>query len=86
MLEKAAKRRDSMTYTAHNLEELEKITSEKQGFIKMMWCGDEKCEMAVKDRYGVGSRCIPFEQENLGDVCPICGKPAKHMVYWGKAY
>ena len=32
------------------------------------------------------SRCIPFAQENLGDTCPICGKKAKHMIYWGVAY
>ncbi len=26
------------------------------------------------------------EEEHLSDVCVCCGKPAKHMVYWGKAY
>ena len=83
---KAKKRRDEMTYVAHNTEELKEITSSKNGFIKMMWCGDEACEKAVKDTYGVGSRCIPLDQENHGDVCPICGRPAKHMVVWGKAY
>ncbi|MBO4392303.1 MAG: proline--tRNA ligase, partial [Clostridia bacterium] len=83
---KAKKRRDEMTYVAHNTEELKEITSSKNGFIKMMWCGDEACEKAVKDTYGVGSRCIPLNQENHGDVCPICGRPAKHMVVWGKAY
>ena len=56
------------------------------GFIKAMWCGDEACEDEVKEKTGVGSRCIPFEQEHLSDVCVCCGKPAKHMVYWGKAY
>ena len=83
---KAKSRRDSMTYIARTTDELKEITSQKNGFIKMMWCGDEVCEKAVKDTYGVGSRCIPFEQEHIGDVCPICGRPAKHMVVWGKAY
>ena len=32
------------------------------------------------------SRCNPTRQERLSVVCPICGKPAKHMVYWGVAY
>ena len=86
MYEAAKQRRDAMTFTATSLEELRKITSEKQGFIRMMWCGDEHCEKAIKDEYGVGSRCIPLEQEHLGDTCPYCGKPAKYMVYWGKAY
>ena len=83
---KAKKRRDEMTYIAHNTDELKEITSSKNGFIKMMWCGDETCEKAVKDTYGVGSRCIPLDQEHLGDVCPICGRSAKQMVVWGKAY
>ena len=51
-----------------------------------MWCGDEECEDKVKELTGVCSRCIPFEQEHLSDTCVCCGKPAKHMVYWGKAY
>lgn len=86
MFEKAKAYRDAMTYDIHNLEELEKITAEKNGFIRMMWCGDEACEKKIKETYGVGSRCIPLEQETLSDVCPCCGKPAKHLVYWGKAY
>ena len=48
-------------------------------------------EMCIRDRKmkeeaGLSSRCMPFEQEHLSDVCPCCGKPAKTMVYWGIAY
>ena len=35
---------------------------------------------------GVKSRCIPPEEEHLSDVCVCCGKPAKHMVIWGRQY
>ena len=57
------------------------------GFIKAMWCGDSACEDQLKDETGgVKSRCIPFEEEHLSDVCVCCGKPAKHMVFWGKQY
>ena len=56
------------------------------GFIKTMWCGDLACEMKMKEEVGLSSRCMPFEQEHLSDVCPCCGKPAKTMVYWGIAY
>ena len=51
-----------------------------------MWCGDRECEDKLKDLDGITSRCIPFEQEQISDKCAICGKPAKHMVIWGKAY
>ena len=66
---------------------INKVLDEKgDGFIKAMWCGDEACEDEVKEKTGVGSRCIPLEQEHLGDSCVCCGKPAKYEVYWGKAY
>lgn len=86
MLERARVHRDTHTYTAKNMEELEKVFEEHTGFVKAMWCGDSKCEEKIKEKLGVSSRCIPFEQENLGDTCVCCGKPAKKMVYWGKAY
>ena len=51
-----------------------------------MWCGDEACELKVEEEAGLTSRCMPFEQENLGAVCPVCGKPAATSIIWGKAY
>ena len=86
MLERARKHRDAHTYTATNMEEFEKIAEETPGFIKAMWCGDEACEVEIKEKTSATSRCIPFEQEKVADTCVCCGKPAKHMVYWGKAY
>jgi prolyl-tRNA synthetase len=86
MLAKATAHRDSHTYVAHNMAELEKIVTETPGFVKAMWCGDEACELEIKDKLSVTSRCMPFEQEHIDDKCVCCGKPAKTMVYWGKAY
>ena len=86
LYQKALERRESMTYTATTLDELCEIAGEKPGLIKAMWCGDEACELALKEKAGVTSRCMPFEQEELGDTCVCCGKPAKKMVVWGKAY
>ncbi len=86
MLERAREFRDSHTYTATTKEEFKKIAEEKPGFIKAMWCGSQDCEDAVKEEFGVTSRCIPLEEEQVADTCIYCGKPAKHMVYWGKAY
>ena len=86
LYEKALARREEMTYSAKTLEELKDLAEHKPGFIKAMWCGDLACEEALKEETGVTSRCIPFEQEQLADTCVCCGKPAKHMLYWGKAY
>ena len=86
MLAKATAHRDANTHEAHNWEEFTDILTRKQGFIKAMWCGDRACEEAIKDETGATTRCMPFEQEHLSDVCVHCGKPAKAMVYFGKAY
>ncbi len=86
MLERARVRRDSQTYTATTKEEFEKIFAEKSGFVKAMWCGDEACENEIKEKLSVTSRCMPFEQENISDVCVCCGRSAKKLVYWGRAY
>ncbi len=85
--QKALENRERRTYSCVTLDEITKALEENgDGFVKAMWCGDEACEDAVKEKTGVGSRCIPFEQEHLSDTCVCCGKPAKYMVYWGKAY
>lgn len=86
LYEKALKRREEMTYTAKNLDEMKDIAENKPGFIRAMWCGDLACEEKLKEVAGVTSRCIPFEQEKFSDVCVCCGKPADKMLYWGKAY
>ena len=86
MYQKALDRRAAMTFTAKDFAELKDIADNKPGFIKAMWCGDRACEDKLKEDAGITSRCIPFEQEEISDVCVCCGKPAKHMLYWGKAY
>ena len=86
LYQKALDRRAAMTFTAKDFAELKDIADNKPGFIKAMWCGERECEDKLKDELGITSRCIPFEQEQLSDTCVCCGKPAKHMLYWGKAY
>ena len=86
LFEKAKKNLDEHTYVAHSLDEAKRLQEENGGFIKTMWCGDLQCELEMKEKTGMSSRCIPFEQEKLDEVCVCCGKPAKHMIYWGVAY
>ena len=86
MLERARVHRDAHTSTAVNYEEFKDAIANKPGFVKAMWCGDEECEKKIKEDTTATSRCMPFEQEVLSPNCVCCGKPAKSMVYWGKAY
>ena len=86
MLEKARTHRDAHTYEATSWEEFTDTINNKPGFVKAMWCGSQECEDKIKEDTGATSRCMPFAQEHLADTCVCCGKPAKKMVYWGRAY
>ena len=86
LFEKAKRNLAEHTYVAHTLDEAKELQEKNGGFIKTMWCGELDCELAMKEKAGMSSRCIPFNQEHLDDVCPVCGRPAKCEVYWGVAY
>ena len=83
---RAKRNLEENTYPCATLAEVKEKMETQGGFAKTMWCGELACEMRMKEEAGVSSRCIPFEQERLSDVCACCGKPAKHMIYWGVAY
>lgn len=77
MLERARAHREAHTYIAKNMEEMGAILTNTPGFVKAMWCGCQECEDKIKEQFAATSRCMPFEQEELSDVCVCCGKPAK---------
>ena len=87
MLERARTHRIAHTYEAKSYPEFCRTIEEKPGFVKAMWCGDQACEDKIKEETSATSRCMPFEgAEAISDKCVCCGKPAKHLVLWGKAY
>lgn len=86
MLESARKSVESKTHTALDMKQFEDIVENKTGFVKAMWCGDKECEDKIREETGATSRCMPFDQEEISDTCVYCGKKAKKLVYWGRAY
>lgn len=86
MYDVCKERMEKKTTIAHNLEEFQANINEEQGFIKTMWCGSAECETKIKELTAAKSRCMPFEQEHIDDVCVCCGKPANKMVIWGRQY
>jgi len=79
---------EEYTVEATTYEEFEILLNrEKPGFVKAMWCGEKDCELTIKDKTGgVSSRCILENAEPISDKCICCGKPAKELVIWGRAY
>lgn len=86
MYERAKKRRDQLTFEAHNLEDMERILNTQPGFIHAMWCGSEVCEEKIKEIKGCKSRCILEDEKPIDEKCVCCGKKAKHHVVWGIQY
>ena len=86
MFDRAKVRRDNQTYEAHTLKEVEEIMNNHPGFVKSMWCGNEECELKMKEIHGTKSRCIMEGHEHIDDKCIVCGKEAKELVVWGIQY
>ena len=62
------------------------LTASANGFARAMWCGERACEEQIKEQAGASSRNMPFDQTPIGDTCVCCGKPAKKLIYFAKAY
>ena len=82
----AEKNLEDNTFDLNSWQEVKEMVETKGGFARTKWCGKLECELKMKEEAGMTSRCIPFAQEHLGDTCPICGRAAKKMIYWGVAY
>lgn len=85
MYQRALKHRDENTTTVSSYDEFKDVLETKGGYIKAMWCGDDDCEKQIKDETGASTRCI-VEGEAHHDKCVCCGKEAKKIVYFAKAY
>jgi prolyl-tRNA synthetase len=86
MLETARAFRESRTFDAENWREFMRGIEQGKGFVRAMWCEDPACEAEIREKTGVTTRCMPFEQKNLSDVCVHCGKPAKKMMNFARSY
>ncbi|MBP5193108.1 MAG: proline--tRNA ligase, partial [Clostridia bacterium] len=83
MLEKSRKLRDEKVRWADNLEEI--VSGVDGGFVKAPWCGCRECEDKVKEVASATSR-VMTDDDFSGKKCAICGKDAKTVVFFAKAY
>ncbi len=86
LFDRAKKNLDEHTRVCLTLEDVKTFMESEGGFAKTMWCGELDCELEMKEKAGVSSRCMPLTQENVSETCVCCGKPAKHSILWGVAY
>ena len=86
MFNKALNNLKNKTYDANNLEEVKDIMENNPGFVNAYWCGNEECELKMKEIRGTKSRCIIESKDYEDEKCVVCGKKAKHKVVWGIQY
>ena len=66
----ALKNREDNTFDIQTPEEAKAIVEGKGGFLRSKWCGSLECELAMKERAGVSSRCMPLVQSGTEGTCP----------------
>lgn len=86
MFNMALEHRENHTVDALDFDTFTKHIESNSGFVRAMWCEEGACEEAIKEKTGATTRCAPFKQHEISNVCVHCGKPAKKMMYFAKAY
>lgn len=85
LLEKARHFVAANTHDASDLNELREALEIKKGFVRAAWCGDPRCEEAIKEETGASIRLIPFDSKE-GGRCVFCGKKGRETAYFAKGY
>ncbi len=86
MFAMAKKNLEDNTFDFTSWEEVRDMAQGKGGFARTKWCGSLECELAMKEKAGVSSRCMPLKQSGTTGKCPVCGRESTTDIYWGVAY
>jgi len=86
MFAMAQKNLEDNTFDFTSWEEVRDMAQGRGGFARTKWCGSLECELAMKEKAGVSSRCMPLKQSGTVGKCPVCGKECTTDIYWGVAY
>jgi prolyl-tRNA synthetase len=81
--------REENTREAGTYGELKDLIETKRGFVKGPWCGGEVCEDKIKAETMATIRVIPPDCEGPaagGKTCVCCGREAKALAYFARAY
>jgi prolyl-tRNA synthetase len=75
------------TSRTNSYDTFKSILDTKGGFIYACWCGEQSCEIKVKEETGADLRVIPFEcKEDVTNCCIYCRKPSNKIAIFGRAY
>ncbi len=83
MLESARERRDNRIVYAKDMAGILQGV-EGGNFVKAGWCGERACEDEIKAQTQATSRV--YAEGETAETCACCGKKAKHMIIFARAY
>ena len=87
LFERALKFRNDNTFRAKDYTELAKLLDDPGGFVEAGWCGDAACEARVKEETKATIRLLPLDRKDTGGApCVVCGKSARDIAVFGRAY
>ncbi|OYD15572.1 proline--tRNA ligase [candidate division WOR-3 bacterium JGI_Cruoil_03_51_56] len=87
MLEQARQHLAQMTSEASSIEEFKKKLIAKPGFIRVHWCGSQKCEDKLIDETKTTPRVMVLdEQGKTKGKCICCGKETDTVIYYARTY
>ena len=78
--------REANSHRASSFDELKQLIAGAGGFVSGAWCGDAECEAKVKIETKATIRFLPFEPQDPGAPCVVCGRPGVDEATWAIAY
>jgi prolyl-tRNA synthetase len=86
LFETASRALKEATHDARTYDELKRVIETDGGFVRACWCTETACEDRIKDETGATIRVVPVQDEQVFSACVCCGKTAKKVVYFARAY
>ncbi len=86
LFENAKRLLESKTIKVSDYGEFKKKIEEKAGFVIAYWCEEDECEEKIKDETKATTRVIKEDTNASSQKCIYCGKEAKKIAYFARAY
>ena len=78
--------RKANTHELDDYDKLKELYGGEGGFAVSSWCGEEACEIKIKDETKATIRVLLDESNAATGSCIVCGKPGKQTAVFAKAY
>lgn len=85
LFQRARNFREANTFLADDFQGF-KERIEENGFYRIHWCGQGKCEERIKEETKATIRCIPLDAVEENGKCLVCGAASYRRVLAGRAY